>query len=358
MAEDTFRIDSHKLIFHPDRVATWMSGETVYPLYVEISPSGVCNHRCAFCALDYVGYHEGFLDADVLEERLSEMGRLGVKSVLYAGEGEPLLHKRIAEIVRHTKVEAGIDVALTTNAVLLTPEATDEMLPHMTWTKVSIAGGTSETYQKVQGARPQDFQIVIDNMAYAADARRAGKHDCTLGMQLLLLPENSGEVTELARIAKEIGMDYLVVKPYSQHLFSLTHAYENIHYEEYMPLAEELEKFNGDGFEVIFRAHTMQKWDEATRSYGHCFALPFWSYISTKGDVWGCSTYLGDERFRYGNIYDETFQQIWEGERRRANLEWVENELDPSTCRVNCRMDEINRYLWELANPGAHVNFI
>lgn len=354
---DSYRIDGHKLLFHPDRVAAWLRSEIVYPVYMEISPAGVCNHRCAFCALDYVGYHAGFLDADVLETRLTEMGQLGVRSVLYAGEGEPLLHRRMTEIVRHTKA-AGLDVALTTNAVLLTPEVADEMLPSVTWTKVSIGGGTAETYSRVQGAKLQDFDIVIGNMAYAAEARAVGKHDCTLGMQILLLPENAGEIAELARLAKEIGMDYLVVKPYSQHLFSLTHEYENIRYGDYLPLENELRAFDGDGFEVIFRAKTMQKWDNARRSYERCCALPFWSYISTAGGVWGCSAYLGDERFLYGNINESTFREVWEGERRAENLRTVECELDTAECRVNCRMDEINRYLTELKHPHPHVNFI
>lgn len=34
---DNFRIDSHKLIFHPQRVAQWLAGEPVYPLYAELS---------------------------------------------------------------------------------------------------------------------------------------------------------------------------------------------------------------------------------------------------------------------------------------------------------------------------------
>jgi len=104
--------------------------------------------------------------------------------------------------------------------------------------------------------------------------------------------------------------------------------------------------------------NTMNKWDERGRKYENCLALPFWSYIDAGGNVWGCSAYLGDERFLYGNIYENSFQEIWEGEKRAESLEWAESQLDTDQCRVNCRMDEINRYLWEMRHPPAHVNFI
>ena len=86
--------------------------------------------------------------------------------------------------------------------------------------------------------------------------------------------------------------------------------------------------------------------------------LTNWTYIDAGGDVWGCSIYLGNQDFLYGNIYKNTFQEIWKGEKRKRSLEFVNEDLDICNCRVNCRMDEINRYLWELKNPPAHANFI
>ncbi len=357
MAGDEFRIDSHKLMFHPERVAAWLAGETVYPIYVEVSPSGVCNHRCGFCAYDYVGYKAGFMDAGVLTERLTEMGRLGVRSVLFSGEGEPLLHKSIAEVVTATK-EAGIDAAMASNGVLLTREKADAVLPSLTWLKISIAAGTPETYMRIQGAHEGDFEKVVENMTYAAESRRAGKHSCTLGMQMLLLPDNADEAGTLAGIARDIGMDYVVIKPYSQHPLSVTQDYAEVRYSDHLALAEELAEYDTEDFSVITRVNTMRKWDEQTRPYQHCYALPFWAHIATSGDVWGCPAYLGDERFLYGNICEQTFQEIWEGPRRAEALRFVEQELDTGECRVNCRMDEVNRYLWELRNPSGHVNFI
>lgn len=125
-----------------------------------------------------------------------------------------------------------------------------------------------------------------------------------------------------------------------------------------MALKDKLARFNDQGFTAIFREQTMKKMHRSSRGYERCLALPFWSYVDSGGNVWGCSAYLGDEEFRYGNIHEQTFEQIWTGERRKQHLAMVASRLDPEACRMNCRMDEVNLYLWELTHPKAHVNFI
>lgn len=354
---DKFKIDSHKLIYHVERVNAWLKDESIYPIYVEISTSGACNHRCTYCALDFMGYQPRFLDKDMLKERLFEMGALGVKSIMYAGEGEPLLHKDIAFLIENTK-NSGIDIAITTNGVLLVEKLSENILANLTWVKVSINAATKETYSKIHRTSPDDFDKVIKNMSFASKVRKNNDYKCTLGMQIILLPENYKEITLLAEKAKSIGMDYLVVKPYSQHPLSKTRMYKDIRYSNYLNLAEKLTKFNDKNFNVIFRMHAMKKWDEARRNYKHCLALPFWAHVDASGDVWACSIYLTKDKFRLGNIYKNTFQEIWQSEKRTRLVQWAQEKLDTHKCRVNCRMDEINRYLWELKNPSEHVNFI
>lgn len=351
-----YRIDSHKLVFHPQRVAAWRSGADVYPIYAEISPSGACNHRCTFCALDYMEYKPRFLDSLVLQERLTEMGQLGVRSVMYGGEGEPLLHRDMGKIVRHTK-DAGIDVAITTNGVLLTKALCEEILESTSWIKISLNAGTPETYARVHRTKEADFEKVIANLRQAVHLQQNIGSRCTIGAQLLLLPENADEIELLAKTIRDIGLNYLVIKPYSQHHHSKTNTYRNLDYSQFFTLRDSLTTLDTDTFKVIFREETMKKLSSETRSYDHCLALPFWSYIDAGGTVWGCSAYLGDDRFSYGNIFQQTFAQIWQGERRQENLKLV-SSLDLQNCRTNCRMDEVNRYLWELTHPGPHVNFI
>ena len=364
---DKYGIDSHKLIYHPNRVAQfldagdrWEKAKSVYPIYMEVSPVGACNHRCTFCAVDYIGYKSVMLNADHFSERLAEMGRLGVKSIMYAGEGEPLLHKKINQIVEAT-VAAGINVSFTTNATVLNDEFIARSLPITSWIKVSLNAGTAETYAKVHRTKEKDFPRVINNLKKAVAEKKAKNLKCVIGAQSLLLPENAHEMVDLAKICRdEIGLDYLVIKPYSQHMFSETQVYKDIDYTDSIGFAEQLRALNTNKFQVVFRENTMKKYIQSEGRYTKCNATPFfWAYVMADGEVYGCSAYLLDKKFMYGNINEESFQAIWEGKRREENFHYVRNELDIKQCRVNCRMDEVNRYLFDLKEGLIeHVNFI
>lgn len=352
---DRFRIDSHKLIYHPERVAQWIKHDDVYPIYVEIAPSGTCNHRCVFCALDYMEYEPVFQDKDLLLRNLQIMAAKGVKSVMYAGEGEPLLNRNTPEIVNRTKT-LGIDVSMTSNGSMFTKEVAEECLHSFSWVRFSVNAGSDETYQKVHRVKAGEYGKVLANISNAVQLKKQRKLATTIGVQLLLIPQNTREVVQMAGKLKEIGVDYFTVKPFSQHPKSFNRLEDNFSYQQHLEIEQELQGLAAKDFGIVFRSNAMKKLQEE-RGYERCLGNCFWAYIDAKANVWACSAYLGDEDFCFGSLKDQNFDQIWEGQRRREFLGRIK-EMDVQDCREICRLDEINRYLHQLKHPNGHVNFI
>lgn len=351
---NNIRMDSHKLIYHPDVVARWLAGENIYPIEIEVGLTNACNHRCIFCAVDYTEYKPVKIESKVLVDNLKQLAPNGVKSVIYAGEGEPLLHRDAPDIINKTK-SFGIDAALSTNGVLLTPDVSKECMKSLTWIRFSTAGITNDTYNKIQRGKQGDLNKVISNMESAVKVKRDQKLSTTLGVQLLLLPDNKDEIVQMGKKLRKIGVDYFTIKPFSQHPQS-QHILQ-VDYNEMIELENEIKFLQTENFKVYFRAHSMHKLN-CNRSYHHCWALPFMVYLDANGNLWPCIVFMGKEELKYGNIYEESFVKIWEGEHRQKIVDYFMNMDLEKNCRELCRLDEMNRYLNELKHPGEHVNFI
>ena len=278
------------------------------------------------------------------------MGALGVQSVMYAGTGEPLLHKKINKIVMNSK-GAGLDVAFTTNAVLLHKL---ETIAECSWVKISMNAGTREDYAAIHQTNPKDWDSIWKHLPSIIDR----KGNCALGIQCVVLPENYHGMYALAQKARDVGVDYFVLKPYSQATFSIVQRGDI----DYRTMQDELaalpSKFDTPNFKVIYRANAIRQESEPIH-YKKCNATPFvWVYLRAEGDVYSCSAHLLDDRFKIGNIYKNTFKEIWEGERRHENWHMMKETFDIKNCRLNCRQNQNNIYLDQLANGIPHQAFI
>ena len=224
-----------------------------------------------------------------------------------------------------------------------------------TWIRFSVASMEEASYDKIQRGAKGDLNKVRANLADAVKLKKDRKLRTTLGVQCLLLPDNMEQLPDMARQLREIGVDYLTVKPYSQHLHS-----ENkfdIDYQKMLDLESVLKQYETEDFKIYFRAVAMKKMHHE-KCYDKCYGLPFMTHIDAKGNVWPCVAHIGAAEFKYGNINEQTFAEIWESERRKLVIQKLEKMNINKVCREACRLDEINKYLNELKNPGEHVNFI
>lgn len=375
-------IENPKVSYHPEWIRRWRQNPfSVPPIYIEISPVGMCNHRCTFCAPEMLGYPNRALDTNLLIARLKEMKQLqeedpdglGVKAIQYAGEGEPTLHKDLAKIFSETR-KAGIDIGMLTNGTGLTEKLASQIIPLVNgYIQVSINAGTAESYAKIHRTPALNhWDLVWRNLERAVRIKHLlGIKDCDIGANMTVLiqettdhqrgntivPANWQEMELLTKQAKDCGLDYVSFKPYSQHPYSreTEKLYGNMSYKEVMDEIFKIgdgliRKYGSDNFEVVFRFSRFEEYEREDRSYCTCRVTPtLWSYIQSDGIWISCSAYWTDERFHLGNINSQTVREIWYGEQRRKHLEFVLNDLDISECRKTCHPDKDNQYLHQLS---------
>ena len=328
-----YGLDTHKLMMHPHRVSDWLCGVNTAPILIEICPIGRCNHRCVFCAYNYTDYKGPKLKYDTMIKTLTEMGAMGVKSIDWDTEGEPLLHPRLPEFINHAK-SVGIDSAVETNGTLLSKEFMEKCGSNITYIKVSVDAACDETHYKLHRGGRNDFTKVISNVRSAV-ALGTG---ATIGIQLVLFKENEDEVGKLAEIAKEIGVDWFVVKPFSIHPFQSD---VGVHMGDInKALGIEGVTVREDTFGRVFKE----------RDYPICYGVNFISNIDCYGNVTVCNTLTRKDEYNLGNIYEESFSDIWKRRRKEVDITECKREV--------CRMDKQNLYLWQLRNPSSHVNFV
>ena len=346
-------IDDHKLMYHPERVSKWLKEGDCFPIYVEIGLTNRCNHNCIFCALDWTKQKPVDIEREVMLSALEDMVKGGVKSIMFSGEGEPLLHNDVPLFVQSAK-KAGMDVAITTNGVFFDKDKADHCLSALSWIRFSTDAATKETYSRVHGTKVEDFDRLMQNIEYALRKKREGDLPVTIGVQTLILPTNIREINTLAERCKEMGVDNLQIKPYSHHPSSKNDL--RVTGEKVKELDESLKGLSDEKFHIHFRRRTIKRIERGC-DYQECYGLPFFALIDAKGNVIPCNLYYNNPKFTYGNLHEESFSEIWLGDRRRQVLGKIRKE-GVEKCRRGCRLDAINRYLERLKNPTLHDNFI
>lgn len=355
-----YALDAHKLYWHLDRVHAWRSGKLIMPIYIEISPVSYCNHNCIFCGIDFAQRRKRNLDYEILSARLREMGQLGIRSVMFAGEGEPLLYSELGRAVNVAR-QSGLDVSLTTNGMLGNEEIWKEIVPNLSWLRFSIDAASGEVYGKVHRVAESCFDKTLNSVQKAIQIRDQVGSDTTIGVQFLLVKENIDDIKQACALFTRLKVDYLCFKPYSEHPKMIRKSGFNYDRQIINDIAHQVRSYQSDSkkTQIIFRKEATDCYALNENRFEQCNALPFWGYISANGDFNTCSVFIGDERFRVGNINAESLFEILNGPRREASIQYGKKEMCVNAeCRVNCRMARINEFLAMLQNEPAHINFI
>lgn len=159
-------------------------GSIFPPIFIEFSPTDVCNQRCPYCYTQYLGHEWLEIPRELLLRIMKDLGDAGVKSVQIQGTGEPLVNEATPDAIVTAK-KSGVDVALCTNGVLMDPEISDNCLSSISWYRVSAIESNAELYSKTHGCSESQYHRLIRNLEYAVKLRERDKLETVLAASFI-----------------------------------------------------------------------------------------------------------------------------------------------------------------------------
>jgi len=362
-------LDGHKLLWHRERVESWLKGERIAPITVDCALTRRCTYNCVYCYGKLQENEERPLTWKVISSFLKDARDIGVKAISFVSDGESTLNPNLPEAILYGK-ELGLDLALGTNGYLLKERRLHEILPALTYLRFNISAADRISYSKIHGCAPRCFDKVVDTIKEAVAIKKQRNLQVTIGLQMVLLPEFSDQILPLASLGRELGVDYLVIK----HCSDDEKGSLGVDYSSYIPLIpilKEAETYSTDTYSV------QVKWSKIlsgrNRSYKSCYGPNFILQISGSGLVAPCGMFFNRayRRYHLGNIAEMPFRKIWESERYSQVMEFLGSNLFDARnmCGCLCLQHKVNEFLDDLKKgraelkdpqgpPPLHVNFV
>ena len=310
-------LDSHKLSYHMDRVSAWEDGERIAPVSVDMALTRACGAMCSFC---YAMVQEPQERMPIKEKHsldlLDDFAEIGVKGVSLISDGESTLSKAYVPFIKHAS-NIGIDVGNATNGWEWEPEKIDQVLPHLTWVRFTVAAGKPESYAKIMFKSSEHTPVydrAMRHIKYAVDLKKKLNLKVTLGIQMVLLPEFKEEILPFAKLATDLGVDYGVIKHCSDDEFG-TLGVDYSKYEDMFSLLKEAENMSNNNTKIIVKWSKIK--DKGLPSYNRFYGPQFLLQISGSGLVAPSGMFFNARysKLHIGNFVDERFKDIFKSDR-------------------------------------------
>lgn len=359
---DKYRMDGHKLLWHLDRVNEWNNGQRIAPIHIDVGLSKGCNIKCEYC----YGVTQGNLfkrqkeitfEREPLLRYFRTAGESGVKSMAIIGEAEPTLNPYLYEAIAEGK-KYGVDISLATNGILFDDgEAGEQALENLTWIRFNISASDDAGYRRVHGSK--EFETFKKKVRFCVDTKKRKNLSVTVGLQMVLTPTNVDQAVGLAKLGKELGVDYLVIKQCSDTVNNDIGVFNQLDiYKSYENILKEAEAESIEGYNVIVKWYKIT--NEGKRGYDSCLGVPFLLYSSGDGKLYPCGMFFDykSDEFLMGDLLTQSFDDILKSDRYWEVVEKIKKLDVHKVCYANCRTNAINEFLWQIKTPPNHINFI
>lgn len=308
-------------------------GRLPLPRELYIESSNRCNETCDQCPRTHLG-RETDRDLSLDEARRIVDQLPTLERVVLHGLGEPLLNPELPAIVAYLRGR-GAYALFNSNALLLNETRGRALIAAgLSELRISMDGARPETYARIRGVNRKALPHIVRNLrAFEELKRTLGSPTPRTSLWFTAMRENIEELPALVEIAAETGVREVYVQRFiyfgqglatqDQTIFRRAQDRER----ELIALAEERCRALGITFAATGATTPMSylargREQVASRPWAGCHRPYSLAYITAHGNVYSCcfSPFHPGPRAerQLGNIFEQPFEEIWNGERYRA----------------------------------------
>ena len=295
-----------------------------YPYVALIEVGSYCNLRCPTCPTpgDKIHRKKELMSFENFKKVIDSL-KDSIHIALLYFSNEPLLNPDIARMTAYAH-QKNLYTEISTNAVLLTKEKTQELLAAgLDKIILDFDGTTKESYEKFRvGAK---FETVFQNITYFCQQKQALKlRKPFIELEFILNKYNQNEVEDVKKIAKDLKVDRLYLKSFALG----EHAYTG---KEMEKLAED---FFPDAPEYQEKIRYKKEGDKLKikKPLASCPLAKSHLVILVDGRVAMCCYDLNGE-YVYGNVFSKKLKDIWFDSLTRKARKIAENKGYP-LCKI------------------------
>lgn len=352
-----FHFDGHKLIYHMDRVYDhFRDGKRIYPLHIDLGATKACNAKCVYCYGIFQNMAGDIMPKESLLNIFDTAPGLGIKSITVTGDGEPTLNPAMYEALVLGKSK-GLDIGFATNGIALNMNKIRVLLESCVWVRFNLSAVHSESYHKIHGVN--EWGRVRQNIEQMVQMKSIIKSNCTIGFQMVLIPDALDEVIPEAKMAVALGVDYFVIKQFSDpgckemSQFSLDW-YDN---PGVMDILKQAEALSNDTTKIVPKYDMIHS--KGIRQYDRCVDCALLFQISGSSKCYPCGYLFGDDRYCYGDLKINTLKEILDSEQYWSVVKYMREDFNVHTqCQGCCRHDFCNKFIWDYLHKPEHISFI
>lgn len=329
-----------KIVWHPEKLLSFVKGEITAPIYIRLKPTNKCNHRCFFCVYNpsFSGIHDNIdtndeISWEKMKEILEDFKEMGIKAVTLSGGGEPLVYKHIIPTLKRI-LEKKIKLSIITNGQLLEGEVA-RLLGHSSWIRISVDYCDEKIFSKTRQLPEKMFFQIKQNIRNFAKKKELG---CSLGINFVIHEYNQHQIFEAAKFYKNLGADNIRFSAMWTKKFEEYHrSFRNEAIKQIDCAKRELsdESFEvGSSYSNYFEASGRNK-----RFYDRCLFLQVVPVIAADSKVYFCHNKAYDPTGCLGSIMNKRFKELWFSEEVAHTMK----SFNPrKSCNHECANDEKN----------------